>query len=85
MNEWLSVALDKSVSQKPLNVNVNVVCGAQDCMEEINLFGENKGHLKQLGEQLISASSQSRETEVHHKIQDVTDRWQHLFDHIETR
>lgn len=63
-----------------------VVCSShQDCMEEINLFSENKTHLKQLGEQLITASNKTKETEVNDKLKDVNDRWQHLFDHIEAR
>lgn len=57
----------------------------QDCMEEINLFSENKTHLKQLGEQLITASNKTKETEINDKLKDVNDRWQHLFDHIEAR
>uniref|UniRef100_A0A8L0DNW4 Spectrin repeat containing, nuclear envelope 2b n=1 Tax=Oncorhynchus mykiss TaxID=8022 RepID=A0A8L0DNW4_ONCMY len=57
----------------------------KDCMEEINLFSENKTHLKLLGEQLITASNKTKETEVNDKLKDINDRWQHLFDHIETR
>lgn len=57
----------------------------QDCMEEINLFSENKTHLKQLGEQLITASNKTKETDANDKLKDINDRWQHLFDHIETR
>lgn len=57
----------------------------QDCMEEINLFSENKTHLKQLGEQLITASNKTKETEINDKLKDINDRWQHLFDHIEAR
>lgn len=54
-------------------------------MEEINLFSENKTHLKQLGEQLITASNRTKETEVNAKLKDASDRWQHLFHHIEAR
>ena len=54
-------------------------------MEEINLFSENKTHLKQLGEQLMTASNKTKETEINDKLKDVNDRWQHLFDHIEAR
>lgn len=57
----------------------------QDCMEEINLFSENKSHLKQLGEQLLLASDKAKEAEIHGALRDVNDRWQHLFDHIEAR
>lgn len=54
-------------------------------MEEINLFSENKTHLKQLGEQLITASNKTKEAEVNDKLEDITERWQHLFHHIQTR
>lgn len=54
-------------------------------MEEINHFGKNKSHLKQLGEQLLLASDEAKVANVHGILQDVNDRWQHLFDHIETR
>lgn len=57
----------------------------QDCMEEINLFSENKSHLKQLGEQLLLASDRAKEAKIHNALQDVNDRWQHLFEHIEAR
>lgn len=61
------------------------LCPNQDCMEEMNLFSENKTHLKQIGEQLITASNKTKEAEVNDKLKDVNDRWQHLFDHIEAR
>ncbi|KAK3542505.1 hypothetical protein QTP86_027710 [Hemibagrus guttatus] len=57
----------------------------KDCMEEINLFSENKIHLKRLGEQLLLASDQAKEVNIQGALQDVSDRWQHLFDHIEAR
>lgn len=49
------------------------------------MFSENKTHLKQLGEQLITASNKTKETQVNDKLKDVNDRWQHLFHHIEDR
>lgn len=54
-------------------------------MEEINLFSENKSHLKRLGEQLLLASDQAKEVNIYGVLQDVSDRWQHLFDNIEAR
>uniref|UniRef100_A0A8C6WER2 Spectrin repeat containing, nuclear envelope 2b n=1 Tax=Neogobius melanostomus TaxID=47308 RepID=A0A8C6WER2_9GOBI len=54
-------------------------------MEEINLFSENKTHLKKLGEQLITATNKTKETEINAKLKDINDRWQHLFDHIQAR
>lgn len=57
----------------------------QDCMEEINLFSENKGHLKQLGEQLLLASDAARQTQVRGSLLEVNQRWHNLFHHIEAR
>ncbi|KYO18535.1 nesprin-1 isoform A [Alligator mississippiensis] len=57
----------------------------KDSMEEINLFNENKLHLKQMGDQLIKASSKSRVTEIDDKLNKINDRWQHLFDVIGAR
>uniref|UniRef100_A0A8C5NQZ7 Spectrin repeat containing nuclear envelope protein 2 n=1 Tax=Junco hyemalis TaxID=40217 RepID=A0A8C5NQZ7_JUNHY len=57
----------------------------QDCMEEINLFSENKLHLKQMGDQLIKASNKSRVAEIDDKLNKINDRWQHLFDVIGAR
>uniref|UniRef100_A0A8B9BTJ4 Spectrin repeat containing nuclear envelope protein 2 n=1 Tax=Anser brachyrhynchus TaxID=132585 RepID=A0A8B9BTJ4_9AVES len=58
------------------------VCIYQDCMEEINLFSENKLHLKQMGDQLIKASNKTRVAEIDDKLNKINDRWQHLFDVI---
>ena len=57
----------------------------QDCMEEINLFSENKSHLKQLGEQLLLASDEAKQTQVHGSLQEVNQRWHNLFHQIESR
>ncbi|CAM9096660.1 unnamed protein product [Lampetra planeri] len=54
-------------------------------MEEINLFSENKTHLKQLGEQLLSASDETKHTQVHGSLQEINLRWHNLFHHIEAR
>lgn len=61
-----------------------IVC-SQDCMEEINLFSENKLHLKQIGDQLIIASNKARSTDIENKLNKVNDRWKHLFDVIASR
>eukprot|EP00066_Takifugu_rubripes_P029030 XP_011618296.1 PREDICTED: nesprin-2-like [Takifugu rubripes] len=83
--DWLTQMENKVVLSSDLNIEEMVEKLKKDCMEEINLFSENKTHLKQLGEQLITASNRTKETEVNAKLKDVSDRWQHLFDHIETR
>lgn len=60
-------------------------CLCQDCMEEINLFSENKLQLKQMGERLIKASNKTRAAEIDDKLNKINDRWQHLFDVIGSR
>ena len=57
----------------------------QDCMEEISLFTENKLQLKQMGDQLIKASSKAKAAELEEKLSKINDRWQHLFDVIGSR
>lgn len=54
-------------------------------MEEINLFSENKSHLKQLGEQLLLASDEAKQAQVHESLQEVNQRWHNLFHQIEAR
>ncbi|XP_063764618.1 nesprin-2-like isoform X1 [Eleginops maclovinus] len=83
--EWLAQMENKVAHNSDLNIEEMVEKLKKDCMEEINLFSENKTHLKQLGEQLITASNKTKETEVNDKLKDINDRWQHLFDHIEAR
>ncbi|MED6284656.1 Nesprin-2, partial [Characodon lateralis] len=83
--EWLTQMENKVAHTSDLNIEEMVEKLKKDCMEEINLFSENKTHLKQLGEQLIKASNKTKETEINDKLKDVNDRWQHLFDHIEAR
>uniref|UniRef100_A0A8C8GUS6 Spectrin repeat containing, nuclear envelope 2b n=1 Tax=Oncorhynchus tshawytscha TaxID=74940 RepID=A0A8C8GUS6_ONCTS len=83
--EWLTQMENKVAHNADISIEEMVEKLKKDCMEEINLFSENKTHLKLLGEQLITASNKTKETEVNDKLKDINDRWQHLFDHIETR
>ncbi|XP_028994248.1 nesprin-2-like isoform X3 [Betta splendens] len=83
--EWLTQMENKVAHSSELSIEEMVEKLKKDCMEEINLFSENKTHLKQLGEQLITASNKTKEAEVNDKLKDTNDRWQHLFDHIEAR
>ncbi|XDV42021.1 hypothetical protein PO909_010774 [Leuciscus waleckii] len=84
--DWLT-QMEKKVAHRGENLTIEEMVEKlkKDCMEEINLFSENKSHLKQLGEQLLLASDKAKEAEIHGALRDVNDRWQHLFDHIESR
>lgn len=83
--EWLTQMENRVAHSSDLNIEEMVEKLKKDCMEEINLFSENKTHLKKLGEQLLTASNKTKETEINDKLKDINDRWQHLFDHIEAR
>ncbi|XP_059369612.1 nesprin-2-like [Carassius carassius] len=84
--DWL-MQMEKKVAHRGENLSIEEMVEKlkKDCMEEINLFSENKSHLKQLGEQLLLASDKAKEAEIHGVLQDVNDRWHHLFDNIEAR
>ncbi|XP_052390559.1 nesprin-2 isoform X4 [Carassius gibelio] len=84
--DWLT-QMEKKVTHRVENLSIEEMVEKlkKDCMEEINLFSENKSHLKQLGEQLLLASDKAKEAEIDGALRDVNDRWQHLFGHIEAR
>ncbi|XP_052441872.1 nesprin-2-like isoform X3 [Carassius gibelio] len=84
--DWL-MQMEKKVAHRGENLSIEEMVEKlkKDYMEEINLFSENKSHLKQLGEQLLLASDKAKEAEIHGVLQDVNDRWHHLFDNIEAR
>ncbi|XP_039597030.1 nesprin-2 isoform X4 [Polypterus senegalus] len=83
--DWMAQMENKVSQNSELSIEEMVEKLKKDCMEEINLFSENKTHLKQLGEQLIKASDKTKEVEINEKLKDLNDRWQHLFDHIDAR
>ncbi|XP_051511030.1 LOW QUALITY PROTEIN: nesprin-2-like [Myxocyprinus asiaticus] len=84
--DWLT-QMEKKVAHRAESLSIEKMVEKlkKDCMEEINLFSVNKSHLKQLGEQLLLASDKTKEAEINGALRDVNDRWQHLFDHIESR
>uniref|UniRef100_A0AAY5KVL8 KASH domain-containing protein n=1 Tax=Esox lucius TaxID=8010 RepID=A0AAY5KVL8_ESOLU len=83
--DWLTQMENKVSHSGDLSLGEMLEKLKKDCMEEINLFSENKSHLKQLGEQLMLASDRAKQDQLHGTLRDVSDRWQHLFKHIEAR
>ncbi|CAJ0923476.1 unnamed protein product [Ranitomeya imitator] len=83
--DWLTQMESKVLQTGDVNIEEMIEKLQKDCMEEINLFSENKLHLKQIGEQLINASNQARSKEIENKLNKVNDRWKHLFDVIGSR
>lgn len=57
----------------------------QDYQEEISVAQENKQQLQVMGERLARASQDSKATEIQHKLNKVSERWQHLLDLIAAR
>ncbi|XP_017663044.1 PREDICTED: nesprin-2 isoform X1 [Lepidothrix coronata] len=82
---WLVQMESKVLQTADVSIEDMIDKLQKDCMEEINLFSENKLHLKQMGDQLIKASNKSRVAEIDDKLNKINDRWQHLFDVIGSR
>lgn len=83
--DWLTQMENKVCHRGDLSFEEMVEKLKKDCMEEINLLSENKSHLKQLGEQLLLASDEAKQSQVHGSLQEVNQRWHNLFHHIEAR
>ncbi|KAG8561188.1 hypothetical protein GDO81_015281 [Engystomops pustulosus] len=83
--DWLTQMESKVLQTGDVNIEEMIEKLQKDCMEEINLFSENKVHLKQIGDQLINATNQARSKEIENKLNKVNDRWKHLFDVISSR
>ncbi|XP_076023194.1 nesprin-2a [Genypterus blacodes] len=83
--DWLTQMDNKVSHSGDLRIEEMVEKLKKDCMEEINLFSENKSHLKRLGEQLLSASDETKQSHVNGSLQEVNQRWNSLFLHIESR
>ncbi|XP_051909518.1 nesprin-2 isoform X2 [Hippocampus zosterae] len=83
--DWLTQMESKVCHGADLSIEEMVEKLKKDCMEEINLFSENKSHLKHLGEQLLLASDEAKQTQVRASLQEVNQRWHNLFSHIEAR
>ncbi|PNJ70702.1 SYNE2 isoform 6 [Pongo abelii] len=82
---WLVQMENKVLQTADISIEEMIEKLQKDCMEEINLFSENKLQLKQMGDQLIKASNKSRAAEIDEKLNKINDRWQHLFDVIGSR
>ncbi|XP_031211612.1 nesprin-2 isoform X2 [Mastomys coucha] len=82
---WLVQMENKVLQTADVSIEEMIEKLQKDCMEEISLFTENKLQLKQMGDQLIQASSKAKATEMEEKLSKINDRWQHLFDVIGSR
>ncbi|XP_033028646.1 nesprin-2 [Lacerta agilis] len=80
---WLVQMESKVLQSADVSIEDMIDKLEKDCMEEISLFSENNlVHLKQMGEQLIKASNESKAAEIDEKLNKINDRWKHLFDVI---
>ncbi|XP_046877069.1 nesprin-2-like isoform X4 [Hypomesus transpacificus] len=85
LSDWLAQMENKVSHSGDLGIEDMVEKLKKDCMEEIDLFSQNKSHLKRLGEQLMAAGDQARQAQVQGSLRDAGERWQALFQHIEAR
>ncbi|XP_013914384.1 PREDICTED: nesprin-2, partial [Thamnophis sirtalis] len=80
---WLMQMEEKVPQSADISVEDMIEKLQKDYMEEINLFNESQlVHFKQMGNQLIKSSNQSRGAEIEEKLNKINDRWQHLLDII---
>ncbi|XP_026554203.1 nesprin-2 [Pseudonaja textilis] len=80
---WLMQMEEKVPQSADISIEDMIDKLQKDYMEEINLFNESQlVHFKQMGNQLIKSSNQSRGAEIEEKLNKINDRWQHLFDII---
>uniref|UniRef100_A0A670I6Q1 Spectrin repeat containing nuclear envelope protein 2 n=1 Tax=Podarcis muralis TaxID=64176 RepID=A0A670I6Q1_PODMU len=80
---WLVQMESKVLQSADVSIEDMIDKLEKDCMEEISLFSENNlVLLKQMGEQLIKASNESKAAEIDEKLNKINDRWKHLFDVI---
>ncbi|XP_038193388.1 nesprin-2 isoform X4 [Arvicola amphibius] len=82
---WLVQMENKVLQTADISIEEMIEKLQKDCMEEISSFSESKLQLKQMGEQLIKASSKAKAAEMEDKLSKINDRWQHLFDVIGSR
>ncbi|XP_063118254.1 nesprin-2 isoform X7 [Rattus norvegicus] len=82
---WLVQMENKVLQTADVSIEEMIEKLQKDCMEEISLFTENKLQLRQMGEQLMKASSKAKAAEMEEKLSKINDRWQHLFDVIGSR
>ncbi|XP_077477871.1 nesprin-2-like isoform X2 [Stigmatopora argus] len=83
--DWLARVENKMAEATHLSIEEMVEKLRKDCVEKMNLFSENKNHLKQLGEQIIDAGDKSKERDVNDAICHIDERWRHLFQHVQAR
>uniref|UniRef100_A0A8C6XIP5 KASH domain-containing protein n=1 Tax=Naja naja TaxID=35670 RepID=A0A8C6XIP5_NAJNA len=80
---WLMQMEEKVPQSADISIEDMIDKLQKDYMEEINLFNESQlVHFKQMGNQLIKSSNQSRGAEIEEKLNKINDRWQHLLDII---
>ncbi|XP_072424107.1 uncharacterized protein [Chiloscyllium punctatum] len=85
LEDWLKQMDDRVSQSTDSGVQEMIERLQEDCMGEINLYNRNKVQLKQLGDELIKASSPSKAPEIDNKLNLINRNWQHLHEVIEAR
>ncbi|XP_047201932.1 nesprin-1 isoform X3 [Girardinichthys multiradiatus] len=83
--EWLTNMESKVAQNGDISIEEMIEKLRKDYQEEITVAEDNKRHLHQLGERLAKASHQTKAIEIEQKLNNVSNRWQHLLDLIGAR
>ncbi|XP_041831658.1 nesprin-1-like [Melanotaenia boesemani] len=83
--EWLTQMESKVSQNGDISIEEMIEKLRKDYQEEISVAQENKKQLQVMGERLARASQDSKATEIQHKLNKVSERWQHLLDLIAAR
>ncbi|XP_063352154.1 nesprin-1 isoform X7 [Pelmatolapia mariae] len=83
--EWLTQMESKVSQNGDISIDEMIEKLRKDYQEEISVAQENKQQLQVMGERLARASQDSKATEIQHKLNKVSERWQHLLDLIAAR
>ncbi|XP_041070172.1 nesprin-2-like [Carcharodon carcharias] len=85
LEDWLKQMEDRVSQNTDIGVEEMIERLQKDCMGEIKLYNKNKIQLRQLGDELIKASSTSKAPEIDNKLNLINSHWQHLLEVIEAR
>lgn len=83
--EWLTQMESKVSQNGDVSIGEMIEKLRKDYQEEISVAQENKQQLQAMGERLAKASQDNKAAEIQHKLNKVSERWQHLLDLIAAR
>ncbi|XP_061756512.1 nesprin-1-like isoform X2 [Nerophis ophidion] len=83
--EWLTQMESKVSQNGDISIEEMIEKLRKDYQEEVGVAHENKQQLQLMGERLARVSQDSKAADIQHKLNKVSERWQHLLDLIAAR